>query len=329
MGPSRSEVASKDASPAPRLLLGLAAALVSAAILAGWLWRHATLPEPAATGAAAVLPPAAPAGNAKLAAGPERNSEDLPRRSIAADIADPIGNAVDLKQAFDHHILSEDPVQRRNAARAFDACVPAFLPAAGWAASPEPLINALPAEHRSEREAAYRSLFARCHRLLAEGRTALENIQLGLQRDVKTALPGLRAREAVLAGDIELAEPLVAEALAASDPAAVASLAGLAQLLAQSRQTDAPPTELLQRARAIDVALPLVACDLGLACNDQSLWAQQLCAAEDSCEGDVGMRLAAQLPAGTVDPGTVQQQRARLIALLRSGRTLGLSDLLP
>jgi len=239
-----------------------------------------------------------------------------------------VGSAPDLNRVFEDYIGSGDPRQRRTAVRAFDACVPAFLPGAGQAPSPEPLIEALPPGRRTEREAAYRSLFARCHRLLAGGRTSLDETLQTLQRDPQNQAPGLRAEEALLAGRFDRVEPLVAEALSGSDPAAVASLAGITARIARSRQPDSADAAMLQRAHEIDAALPWVACDLGLDCSAQSLWALQLCATEGLCEGDVSARLMARISPGAVDAGAVQQQRLRLLGLIRSGRALGTADLL-
>lgn len=269
-------------------------------------------PTPAAPAPSPMNPPSDPLGAATL-----------------ARVADPVGNALDLKRVFDEYIASGDPRQRRIATRAFEACVPAFLPTAGEVASPEPLIRALPPDHQTEREGAYRTLFARCHRLLAEGRTSLDSTRQVLERDPQNQAPGLRAKEAGLAGRLERIEPLVGEALSQSDPAAVASLAGLAARIVPWRQPDVADAALMQRAHEVDAALPWVACDLGLDCSAQSLWALQLCAAEGLCEGDVSARLMARISPGTVDTSAVQQQRWRLLGLIRSGRTLGTADLLP
>jgi hypothetical protein len=249
--------------------------------------------------------------------------------TASAGVTDPVGSAPDLNRVFEDYIGSGDPRRRRTAVRAFEACVPAFLPGAEQAPSPEPLIEALPPGHRTEREAAYRSLFARCHRLLAGGRASLDDTLQTLQRDPQNEAPGLRAQEALLAGRFDRVEPLVAEALSISDPAAVASLSGIAARIARSRQPDSADAAMLQRAHEIDAALPWVACDLGLDCSAQSMWALQLCATEGLCEGDVSARLMARISPGTVDSGAVQQQRLRLLGLIRSGRTLGTADLLP
>lgn len=257
-------------------------------------------------------------------------SEELPRIAARSAVAaDPVGSAPDLKRVFDDYIDSADPRQRRIAVRAFEACVPAFLPASGQSPSPEPLIAALPFEHRAEREAAYRSLFARCSRLFADGRTALVATSEALQNDMQSEAPGRSAQEAALAGRLDRVERLVSEALNDADPAAVASLAGLAARIVSLRQPGGADAAVLQRAHDIDAALPLVACDLGLDCGDQSLWALQLCATEGLCEGDVSTRLMARNSPDSVDPGAVQKQRRRLLGLIRSGRTLGTADLLP
>lgn len=246
-----------------------------------------------------------------------------------ADVPDPAGSAPDLKRVFDDYISRGDPRRRRLAVRAFEACVPTFLPSAGQMPSPEPLIAALPPDQRAERETAYRALFARCHRLLAEGRASLDGIRQALERDPQSQAPGLRAQEALLVGGIDRIEPLVAEALSSADPADVGSLAGIAARIVQSRWPDGADAALLQRAREIDTALSFVACDLGLDCAALSLWALQICAAEGLCGGDFSARLMARVTPGSVNPVAVQQQRLRLLGLIRSGRTLETADLLP
>lgn len=304
-----------------RLLVAMAVAIAGTVIW--WRW-----PEPQADQLVAVSHGAA----ARSPIGPGLLGGSHPRAAsgaVAAGVADPLGSAPDLKQTFDAYVDSADPGRRRIAARAFAACVPAFLPAAGQTPSPEPLIEALPPERRSEREAAYRALFSRCHRFLAESREALDGTSQVLQRDRQNEPPGLRAQNALLAGPVESIEPLVAEALSGSDPAAVESLAGIASRIAQSRSTEAADIMTLQRAAAVDTAMPWVACDLGLECAAQSLWALQLCAAEGLCEGDLPARLMARISPGRVDPDAVQRERARLLGLIRSGRRLGTADLLP
>jgi hypothetical protein len=253
-----------------------------------------------------------------------------PRNAIApARASDPVGSAPDLKRVFDDYIQSDDPRLRRQAVRAFEACVPAFLPGAGQSASAEALIRALPADHPTAREDAYRTLFARCHRLLAEDRTALNGARRDLERDPQNQAPGQRAQEAALAGELDRVETLTGDALNSADPAAVASLAGLAARIVAQRQRDAVDPAALQRAREVDVALSLTACDLGLDCSSQSLWALQMCATEGLCEGDATARLMARMTPGTLDAAAVQQQRLRLLSLLQSGRALGVDDLLP
>jgi hypothetical protein len=305
-------------------------ALVSIAGAIAWLaWRSASAPEPQADAVPAVLPAAVPQLPASQVLGAGNHKSAPPATGAPAGVTDPVGSAPDLNRVFEDYIDSSDPRQRRTAVRAFEACVPAFLPGAGQSPSPEPLIRALPPDRRAEREAAYRALFARCHRLLAGGRASLDDTLQTLQRDPQNQTPGLRAQEALLAGRLDDIEPLVTEALEGADPAAVESLTGIAARIVRSRQSDSADAAMLQRAREIDAALPWVACDLGLDCSAQSLWALQLCAIEGLCEGDVSARLMARISPGSIDAGAVQQQRLRLLGLIRSGRTLGTADLLP
>lgn len=241
---------------------------------------------------------------------------------------DPIGGALDLKRVFDEYSASGDPRGRRVAARAFDACIPAFLPANAQTPSPEPLIRALPPEQRAEREASYWSLFARCRGFLGDGRAALEGTQRELRANPESEEPGWRAQEDLLAGRTDRIDALVSHGLAASDPAAIAAMSGVAAKLAGVRNAEASDADLSLRARAVDAALPWVACDLGLDCSASSLAALQLCAAEGLCDGHLAARIARRNADG-VDAARIQEQRSRLLALIRSGRTLSAADLLP
>jgi hypothetical protein len=305
----------------------VAAALVAlVALVAATVWwsgggegaRVILLPHPA--------PKAQPAGGLVNSASVARV---VAATSAAAIVSlDPVGGAADLKRVFDEFIASGEPRERRIAQRAFAACVPAFLPAASETPSPEPLIRALPAGQRTQREAAYWGLFARCRGFLGDGRDALERTQQQLLRDLEAAEPGLRAREDLLAGNSARIDALVSQGLSAADPAAVAALSGSAIRLARQRDPDGADANLARRASAIDAALPLVACDLGLDCSATSLAALQLCAVQAACSGDLPSRWAQQ---DGIDLGApeIRQERARLLALVRGGRALGTADLLP
>ncbi|MGZ5786773.1 MAG: hypothetical protein ACXWJM_12715, partial [Ramlibacter sp.] len=242
---------------------------------------------------------------------------------------DPIGSAPDLRRLYDQYAASADPQQRRIAARAFGACVPAFLPSAGQAASAEPLIQSLPAAQKGEREAAYRALYARCSRFMDENRAELASTYQALQRDGDAREPGPRATQALLDGHLDQVDRLIAQATASADPAAIESLSGIAARLARERNPDQSDAALMEVARAVDAALPAVACDLGLDCSANSLWSLQLCATAGACQGDLPARLAAGAASDPVDPALVQRQRQRLLELLRSGRALTSADLLP
>ena len=256
-------------------------------------------------------------------------SHEAPASAPSPRGGDPVGGASDLRRVFDGGIGSADVLLRRAAADAFAACVPAFLAGDGDTPSPEPLIGALPPALRSEREAAYRTLYARCHGFLGQGRAPLIDLQQRLQAERQLRQPGLQAQEDLLAGRYERVDPLVAEALRAGDPAAVASLAGLASRLVLSRHPDTSDAEGLPQARAVDAALPLVACDLGLDCGVDSLGALQLCAAQGLCEGDLRARLLSRTASDGLDGAAVDAQRARLLALIRSGRGSRAVDLIP
>jgi len=307
-------------------VVAIAAAIV---VVIAWSAWHAQTRQNAPVHLLASVPASVTAPTPARGERPTQNNKTPPRAGLVPDSTDPIGSATDLKRVVDDYLGSVNPQQRRSAVRAFEACVPAFLPGAGQMPSPEPLIAALPTNQRPEREAAYRELFGRCYRLLGQDHDTLDSTQQTLMRDPQNQAPGLRARESLLAGRLDQIEPLVAEASSSANPTDLASLAGLATTMVRSRASDGVDPDSLKRAQEVDTALALLPCDLGLDCSAQSLWALQLCVSEGLCTGDYAARLNARNAPGSVDPSAVQQQRLRLLNLIRGGRALGSSDLMP
>lgn len=291
---------------------------------AGWLaWRLETpgpAAEPAAKPAAFALPAGIPGANAESA-----------RRPVTpgwpAGIADTVGSSTDFKRVFDTFAGSTDPRKRRNAARAFNACLPAFLPGDGQTASPENLIAALPDQQHALREAAYRELFARCHRLLGQTRGALDQTRLALERDATSASPGMRAQERVLTGETADLRALVSDVLTGGDANDMADLAGIAGKLVQADTSWQASHAALQAALETDAALALVSCDLGRDCSARSLWALQLCAAEGLCEGDMASRLIMRNTQSGIDAGAVDRRRLQLLDAIRTGTATALFPL--
>ncbi|MBC7513684.1 MAG: hypothetical protein H7234_04525 [Herminiimonas sp.] len=235
-------------------------------------------------------------------------------------ISDVIGPAPDLKRVFDAFAGSTDARQRRIAVRAFDACVPAFLPGDAQPPSPENLIAGLPADQHAQREEAYRALFARCHRLLSQTRTTLNTTRLALARDVTNMPPGVRAQERVLAGETTHLDTLIGAVLGGGDANDLADLAGISsKLLLSGGRPDATPAAL-QYALETDAALLLASCDLGRDCSAQSLWALQLCAGEGRCDGDISSRLVLRNTHDGIDATAVDQRRHELVDAIRSGK---------
>ena len=314
------------AAAAAAIVLAVAAALVA--------WQWLTSPPPpasAAAGAGASLARSAAQSTPRWpAAAPEPAASGAQPAALSRSwLRDDLGVAPDLKRVYDAHIDSADPRLRQVAVRALGACVPAFLPGPGETPSPEALIRALPANGRLEREAAYRTLYARCASLLGMGRDTL----LALQRSVLAAdasrEAGVRAMSDLAAGNDDVANQRVGLALASGDPAAVAALSGVAQAWAQGSSAAPAVADRRAAARALDAALPWVACDLGLACGSDSLLALQACASQGQCEGDMPTRLAGAALADPAEAATIQAQRRRLMGLLKAGRALSLADLLP
>jgi hypothetical protein len=308
--------------------LTAAAVAAAAALLLVLAWRGDE-PRPVP-----LTPSSAPAA---VRAAPDDPSAAPPvasRAPVAPAAAPPVpatldATAPDLRRLYDEYADSGDVHGRRMAARAFNACIPLFVPAAGATPSPEPLIDSLPVNGRAEREQAWRTLFARCQRFVGERPDTLAGMQSRLAQDVTAQDPGARARQALVNGDAAEAARIAAEALTSADPAAVASFSGVAIRLAHSRGEGSADSAAVQRALAVDAALPLVACDLGFDCSAQSLPAQQLCAVEGACDGDLAARLSARFGRSGPDPAAIEAQRQRLRTLLGSGRAVSLDDLLP
>ncbi len=125
----------------------------------------------------------------------------------------------------------------------------------------------------------------------APAREPLIGLQGKLQADPDSQEPGRRAQAQLIAGRYDRIDPLVAQVLA-----------GLAVRLAVLRNAETPDPELIQRARAVDPALPWVACDLGLDCSANSIGVLQPCAARGTCDGDLLVRLANQAVAASCSP---------------------------
>lgn len=307
------------------------ALVVVAAALAAWAWQDAQIPAaPRATTTAVLASPrvlpaagriAAPSSTPATAVAAASNFATAPIASEAS--------APDLRRVYEAGIGSADPRLRRAAARAYAACVPLFVPNAGETPSPEPMIQALPDAARAQREQAYRALFARCRGFVAERPPTLAAMGEALLRDAQSQDLGQGAREALLAGRADEAASLLAQALNGDDPAAIATLGGLVEQLARADDERVADPNALARARAVDAALPAAACELGLDCGPATLKALQLCAVEGWCDGDVAARIQAGYGPGTLDVAAVETETKRLVALLRSGRALGLADLLP
>lgn len=297
-------------------------AVVTVIAVGSAAWWHSSAIDGEKGPMPVVIPLAAPAAGAPERAAARSDLDSAPPPLRALD-ADPVGSAGDLRGVFDANIDSGDELRRRSAVRAHAACVPAFMPRAGEPPSPEPVIQSLPLAHRAERESAYRALFARCYRFFGDGSSDLQFSHVGALGTTPWQEPGVRVRLALGRGDRDEALRLLGAALIGADAVSVASLSGVASALVEG-QND--PT-LAVRARAIDAALMLVACDLGMQCGVDALRALQLCAVESLCDGDVPSRVMSQAGSTASDEAAVHRERAHLLALLRSGKSLTAADL--
>jgi hypothetical protein len=307
--------------------------IIAAVVVASsptWLAWVSSAPEGTRDGrvmdaaqAPAVLPPAA----LTIVRNQELFVRGLPDAGRPTGWVDPVARAPDLKRVFDAYKDSTDVRERRAALRAFQICVPAFVETAGT--PPPPRRSATSAEMaRSQRDGAYRALFERCREFRTVEPAALRAASAALRADAQAQAPGFHAQQAALAGDFDRMEQFVSAALTSDDPASVASLAGLAVRMAGSRASNVEDAMAIQRAQAVDEALLLVACDLGIDCREDSVWALQLCAIEGLCEGDASARLVERTSLDGISADAVMNERSRLLRLLKTDRILGTRHLL-
>jgi hypothetical protein len=222
----------------------------------------------------------------------------------------------DLHRAFDRLSAQGDVAAQAAAARAWQACVPAFLPGDGARASLDARLALLPADPlRGKREAALRALWSRCQGFFTSPRDRLlaQAATLRAQR----RFVGEREMQLLAAGEPDAALASADELLASGDVRALAALSGFARRWLDARHVASSPVAR-HAADATDAALALLDCDLGADCGERSLGALQLCAAEALCEGSELERRLAR-PGPSVDRASVDRERRRLAATLRDG----------
>jgi ubiquinone biosynthesis protein UbiJ len=236
-----------------------------------------------------------------------------PQHRVVID--DSLARTPDLKQEFDRLMANGDAAAQASAARAWQACVPVFLPPDGGSASPDAMIAGLPAKSRAPREDAWRALWARCQGFFAAPRAELL-AQAGTMR-ARAAPAGAAVLQALARGERDEALARADSVLASGDAAAVASLSGLARRWREARDGQLS-RDTAAAVDATDAGLAVLDCDLGADCSSASLAALQLCAAEGLCEGDVVDRRFARFGA-PLDYAAVDRERERLAAALHSG----------
>jgi len=277
---------------------------------ATWLAGRSPAPSPARperTAARDVTLPARPPGTGQ--APPEAPATPTPPRW-----QDPLARATDLHALYLRWRASPLPGDRANAWRVWSSC--AAL--AGGRSSALPTPESIAAGFgdgavSGQRLEALRGLLARCQGFAGEPASDVEAmLAMHARGDARSHADAARALLEL--GEREAALRQVAEAVAGGDLQEIRELSGLVERF----RRDANDGEALPPEPLRDAALAVVACDLGLDCAADSLWATRLCAVHGQCSGDLVERTLAGF--GPLDRRALQAQRDALSAQLRSGR---------
>jgi len=292
-----------------------AAVWLGVGALLGGLWGAAWWANRAPGSPPAGPPAPSPAGEAT----PVRAADSAVSRPVPAGPAaapqwhDPLSRASDLHALAQRWRSSAVPGDRANAWRAWSSCA-VFAGGGPVLPTPESLAAGFAdSAAASQRLEALRLLQARCQGFAGE--TASDAAAMQAMHARGEARSHAEAARALLdVGEREAALRQVAEAAASGDPQEIRELSGLVERF----RRDAAEGEALPSEPLRDAALALVACDLGLDCSADSLWATRLCALHGQCGGDLVERTLAGF--GPLDRQALQAERDALAVQLRSGR---------
>jgi hypothetical protein len=223
---------------------------------------------------------------------------------------DPLARAGDLHAAYQRFRASALAAERADAWRAWSSCS-AF--GGSDAQTPEAIAKGFSdIGVASQRLEALRVLQARCAGFADESATEAATMEAMHARGEATS-HGDAARALLDRGDRDGALRQVADAAASANPQEIRELSGLVERF----RRDAAEGEILPPQPLRDAALAVVACDLGLDCAAESLWATRLCALHGACRGDLVERTLAGF--GALDRRALQAEREALAVQLRSG----------
>jgi len=223
---------------------------------------------------------------------------------------DPLIRTSDLYAAYRRLRTSGLGSERADAWRAWSSCT---VFAGSEAPAPEAVAKGFSETGvASQRLEALRVLQARCAGFADE--TAAESAAMeAMHARGQATSHGDAARALLDVGDRDGALRHVAEAAASGDPQEIRDLSGLVERFRRdAAEGESQPPQPLR-----DAALAVVACDLGLDCAADSLWATRLCALHGECRGDLVERTLAGFNA--LDRRALQAERDALASQLRGG----------
>ncbi|TAG48746.1 MAG: hypothetical protein EAZ30_06200 [Betaproteobacteria bacterium] len=232
---------------------------------------------------------------------------------LTARHANALERSADLNADYRRLESALTPFERDLAYRAWSACFPTFLSAAGQVGSVQNLIDAMPrgASSNALRTEAYQKLRQRCAGFF---HLSSDELVQTTQRLDDMARRGDAASVGELAfkfwreGDEARARDLARASIISRDGYSIASLQEYVHRSLE-RRIDEGSFAKTERSDLRALALAIAACEYGLDCSADSLTALQLCTNNAQCEGALPERYLQRLD-------TVED-RQRLQALVR------------
>jgi hypothetical protein len=294
--------------------------LATSAVLVYFFYPTKVLKEHEALQRAASLP-ALPIVSPKLGqAVPVTQTATI--KSATHLLANPLERSGDLRAIYSQFKDSQDPIERYTAYRAWSACFPTFIAAAGQSVTVEELTRTLPVNspNRAARIEAYRNLQGRCKGYSDMPREETLKLTSEQQEAVNSdsiLSPGETAAKQLSEGNKEAALKIVHDILLSKDAFAISSLKDfIHQYLVL--QVDAQMLNSSERPDLRALAFSLAACELGLECGPGSLSALQLCTSIAQCSGTVSERYLEALP-NQADRERLKAETRRVLDAIHSG----------
>ena len=241
--------------------------------------------------------------------------------ALTLRLANPLEHSQSLRGLQEQYQSSANPAERNLAWRAWSACFPTFISASGAVPTLDSVTRALPenASNHAERIEAYRALMGRCKAFLdlPRDRLVMHTEQLkGAALSGTLDAPGDAARRLQTQGKTAEASAIARATVASGDAWAIGSLRDF--IFARASDTDSGDQSSVRlRSDLRALAFSIAACDLGMACDANSLTAIELCAKQGQCGGTVQDRLLQVLP-DQADRDAVVREAASVASAVRT-----------